>query len=200
MNVSGKTQLSVSSSEIMQFDRFRILEERLPRAQIQQLHDAIAGLEYFVPAWCNHVNVKVTEEVTSDLACIDVDPNYQWATIEVYSGFFAISIREQRETMLHELVHITLAPLTNYGKQALRLLTGESPVDDIVKNVYNDKVEFVCQSLTYLFEKGLPMPYKSKAQQRFMHAKFPKIAKKWDKETKKAGGFKKLPARKRKKK
>lgn len=33
------------------------------------------------------------------------------------------------------------------------------------------------------------MPYKSKAQQRFMHATNPDVAKKWDKET----NFKNLP-------
>lgn len=36
------------------------------------------------------------------------------------------------------------------------------------------------------------MPYASKAQQRFMHAKHPTIAARWDKET----NFKKLPERK----
>lgn len=38
------------------------------------------------------------------------------------------------------------------------------------------------------------MPFKSKAQQRFMFAKHPKIAKRWAKAT----NFKSLPARKRK--
>jgi hypothetical protein len=40
------------------------------------------------------------------------------------------------------------------------------------------------------------MPYASSAQQRFMHAVHPKIARKWDSETKKGGGFKRLPAKK----
>ena len=40
------------------------------------------------------------------------------------------------------------------------------------------------------------MPYASKAQQGFMHAKHPKIAKRWDKETKQAGGFDDLPEKK----
>lgn len=38
------------------------------------------------------------------------------------------------------------------------------------------------------------MPFKSKAQQRFMFAKHPRIAKRWAKHTK---SFKALPARKR---
>ena len=41
------------------------------------------------------------------------------------------------------------------------------------------------------------MPYVSKAQQKYMHAQHPQIAARWDKETKKAGGFKKLPAKKK---
>ncbi len=43
------------------------------------------------------------------------------------------------------------------------------------------------------------MPYKSKAQAKFLHAKHPEIAKKWDAE---GHGWKKLPehAKKRKKK
>jgi hypothetical protein len=41
------------------------------------------------------------------------------------------------------------------------------------------------------------MPFKSKAQQRFMFAKHPRIAKRWAKETK---NFKKLPSKKRKRK
>lgn len=41
------------------------------------------------------------------------------------------------------------------------------------------------------------MPYKSKAQVRYMHAKHPKIAKRWDKHTK---NMKALPARKRRSK
>lgn len=40
------------------------------------------------------------------------------------------------------------------------------------------------------------MPFKSKAQQGFMFAKHPKIAKRWAKET---PGMKSLPARARKK-
>ncbi len=38
------------------------------------------------------------------------------------------------------------------------------------------------------------MPYKSKAQQRFMHAQHPEIAKRWDSET---SNFKKLPEKKK---
>jgi hypothetical protein len=34
------------------------------------------------------------------------------------------------------------------------------------------------------------MPYKSEAQRKYMHAKMPKLAKKWDKEMKKKGGKK----------
>jgi len=41
------------------------------------------------------------------------------------------------------------------------------------------------------------MPYKSDKQRRFMHAKHPEIAKKWDS---KAGGLKKKVDKKRKKK
>lgn len=41
------------------------------------------------------------------------------------------------------------------------------------------------------------MPYKSKAQQRFMHAKHPKIAARWDKEQS-GKSMKKLPKRKKK--
>ena len=37
------------------------------------------------------------------------------------------------------------------------------------------------------------MPYKSKAQQKWMHVHHPQMAKEWDKETEKADGFKKLP-------
>lgn len=38
------------------------------------------------------------------------------------------------------------------------------------------------------------MPYRSKKQQAFMHARHPKIAARWDKETTKAQ-FKRLPDR-----
>lgn len=38
--------------------------------------------------------------------------------------------------------------------------------------------------------------YASAAQQRFMHAVHPEIAKRWDRETKRSGGFKRLPAKK----
>lgn len=41
------------------------------------------------------------------------------------------------------------------------------------------------------------MPFESKAQQRFMHAKHPEIAKRWDKET---PSFKSLPEHKNLKK
>ena len=46
---------------------------------------------------------------------------------------------------------------------------------------------------------GLPerlMPYKSKAQARYMHARHPEVAKRWDR---KYGGQGGLPERKRKK-
>lgn len=44
------------------------------------------------------------------------------------------------------------------------------------------------------------MPYKSDKQRRFMHAKHPEIAKRWDKEERKARGLKKKVSKKRKKK
>lgn len=40
------------------------------------------------------------------------------------------------------------------------------------------------------------MPFRSKAQQRFLHAKHPRIARRWDKETSKRQ-FKALPTVKR---
>jgi hypothetical protein len=39
------------------------------------------------------------------------------------------------------------------------------------------------------------MPYKSKAQQRFMHVHHPRIARRWDAHTSRSQ-FKRLPARK----
>lgn len=44
------------------------------------------------------------------------------------------------------------------------------------------------------------MPFKSKAQMRFMYAKHPKIAARWSKESGKKHPGKGLPARKRNKK
>ena len=48
-------------------------------------------------------------------------------------------------------------------------------------------------SATTLYHRGGKMPFKSKAQRRFMYAKHPKIAKRW---SKKYGKGKNLPEKK----
>jgi len=50
-----------------------------------------------------------------------------------------------------------------------------------------------CQRISL---RGKKMPFKSKAQQKFMHVKHPKIAKRWDDET---PNMKELPKRAKKK-
>lgn len=63
------------------------------------------------PTWCHEVIVHWAGEASdgADLRCEPVQ-EYRWARVTVYGSFLSRSLRDRSESVLHEMLHIALAP------------------------------------------------------------------------------------------
>lgn len=78
----------------------------------KRIEDFIKNLEYFSSVQNydkNFVYKKADEDGVA--ASVEIDEKYQRITLNIYPCFFNHSLRHQREFLIHEFVHVLVAPL-----------------------------------------------------------------------------------------
>lgn len=93
---------------------------------------ALVSLEWLAPKWCHSISVRWNpipdeDDETSSARC-QVSFAYRSAKIEILPAFLSEPEWTRRGTLIHELLHISIQPLTDYTMDlAERLLEKKSP-------------------------------------------------------------------------
>lgn len=129
-----------------------------PPEVLQRMSDAFSGLERISPPWCQAISVEWVnncETTTNDsvMTCRS-DYDYRRAVIEVYPIALQYTTAELREVAIHEVIHISLAPMFLMVQSEF-----ERADDGLYKKLLNDIFtsanEQTTQDLTYIVSKLL---------------------------------------------
>lgn len=86
----------------------------------------LARWAFLIPGWCHELTVKWDDNDTSAALCIEVYYEYRNADLVVLPNF--LSHAEYRETqVVHELMHLAVAPLTKAAESTRDALVEQVP-------------------------------------------------------------------------
>jgi hypothetical protein len=118
--------------------------DETPTLILPELQRFLNELNHLVPDWCSHVWVAWCAGDTdnaSTVADITAHYDYRWARINVYASWLDQTEDFKREALVHELMHLFVAPLADYARDTLKLLVhrerGESVTQDLTRLILN---------------------------------------------------------------
>jgi hypothetical protein len=128
-----------------------VYSEQIPEEVKPAIKEILDKYECLVPSWVNYVNVSwsaVPRERNASAESMG-DYAYRWATIFICPLFLDESPTEREDTIIHELVHVVLFPLTNYYAQIIGSLD-EQPekVQNFMDIQLSEKIEAVTVDTT----------------------------------------------------
>lgn len=134
--------------------------EDVPEFVKPELSRFLDRLNYLVPDWCSHVWVFWSANDSgndSTVASITAYYDYRWARMTVYASWLDQTEDFKREALIHELMHLFIAPLGDYARDTLKLLIPEDEAQKFSKATceqIRERVESVTQDLTRLVLNG----------------------------------------------
>jgi hypothetical protein len=126
------------------------LYDETPAVVRPELERFLNDLNHLVPDWCSHVWVAWCAGDTanaSTVADITAHYDYRWARMNVYASWLDQTEEFKREGLVHELMHLFVAPLSDYARDMLRLLVPESEAQKF-NNATLKQIEERCESVT----------------------------------------------------
>lgn len=131
-----------------------------PALILPELHRFLSELNHLVPDWCSHVWVAWCAGDTdnaSTVADITAHYDYRWARMNVYASWLDQTEEFKREALVHELMHLFVAPLADYARDTFKLLIPENEAEKFSKATreqIRERGESVTQDLTRLILNG----------------------------------------------
>lgn len=145
------------SSETRRFDlstSTRRLDVRLlnfPEDLGRRFRDDLARLAWVVPSWATEIEAHYLDAGEGDtVASVSVHVRYRQAAIDLHPCYFRTSwdTRRRREALLHELLHVTIAPLADRARDLLEDMTEPGTiVRRVTTAALEDQAEGVVQDL-----------------------------------------------------
>ncbi|MFN7948371.1 MAG: hypothetical protein U0Z53_23670 [Blastocatellia bacterium] len=130
-----------------------VFADDLPLAVQGELHKHLPALGWALPAWVQRVTLYWSLADDGETASIEVSYEYRWAAVYLTSKWLQRGCEEQREDLLHELLHISLGPLFNYARDTIRLLLDDAPkFQKHAENELRIRHELATQELTGLLK------------------------------------------------
>lgn len=139
--------------------RIRFYDET-PALVLPELHRFLDNLDHLIPDWCSHVWVAwCAGDSSNDSTVADITAHYdyRWARMNVYASWLDQTEELKRELLIHELMHLYIAPLSDYARDTLKLLC---PKEDAAKfnasliEQVRERCESVTQDLTRMVLNG----------------------------------------------
>jgi hypothetical protein len=131
-----------------------------PKVVLPELERFLNHLNHLVPDWCSHVWVawrSGDSDNASTVADIMVHYDYRWACLNIYASWLEQTEEFKHEALVHELIHLFVAPLSDYAHDMVKLLV---PADEAEKfnkatvEQVRERCESVTQDLTRLILEG----------------------------------------------
>lgn len=134
--------------------------DETPAVVRPELERFLSELNHLVPDWCSHVWVAWCAGDTSNastVADITAHYDYRWARMNVYASWLDQTEEFKREALIHELMHLFVAPLADYARDTIKLLVPENEAEKFSKATaeqIRERGESVTQDLTRLILNG----------------------------------------------
>lgn len=134
--------------------------DETPALVLPELQRYLNDLNHLVPDWCSHVWVAWCAGDSSNastVADMTVHYDYRWARMNVYASWLDQTEEFKREALVHELMHLFVAPLSDYARDTLKLLCPENEAEKFSKSIIEqlrERCESVTQDLTRLMLDG----------------------------------------------
>jgi hypothetical protein len=118
------------------------------------------ALNPLVPDWCSHVWVSWRandSDNESTVADITAFYDYRWARLTIYASWLEQTEEFKREALTHELMHLFIAPLSDYARDTIKLLIPPDEAEKFSKAMVEqirERCESVTQDLTRLVLDG----------------------------------------------
>lgn len=116
----------------------------------------VAEWKWLIPAWCRLIAIRYgapPEDVPQAVATCEVDFEYRQARITICPLFREQTEDEQRRTVVHEILHVAVAPLSRAAHSLVRTLA-----DDELLEKFRDEIssaeEGVVSDLMYALDGG----------------------------------------------
>lgn len=107
-------------------------------------------LEWMIPPWCKRVKI-ITEPSCTDTINIHTKYDYREGLITIGPEFWEFSEQSKREMARHELIHLTLCPLSDWARQ---LIGSKLDDDPFLKQMLFERVESVTEDIRTLLESA----------------------------------------------
>jgi hypothetical protein len=117
------------------------------RPEIEKLFQPF---EWLVPAWCERVNIHWDSKgADEDCAQTTTHFAYRWASISLFPMFWDQSEEKKRQSVVHELLHISTAPVADYARNAFEsLVKADAPkFHEHLQSELGDRYEGMVQDL-----------------------------------------------------
>jgi hypothetical protein len=132
---------------------------------------------WLVPAWCRELLVTWKDRHHHDTggtitASSGSDPQYRYARLALHAPWLDSSRSQRRREIIHELLHIPLAPLIDYHEDAIDRLFAdaeESPFRAHLEAGWQERHEGAVQDLAFAvasvpLEAMPPVPFEEEDQ------------------------------------
>ena len=126
------------------------LYDETPKLVVPEIERFTGELEHLVPDWCSHVWVAWQagdSTNASTVADIDVHYDYRWARMCIYASWLDQTEEFKREALVHELMHLFVAPLSDYARDTFKLVVPQDEADKFSKSI-TEQIRQRCESVT----------------------------------------------------
>lgn len=105
---------------------------------------------FLVPSWCHTLHLDFSTEGTEEGVIMSTNhmPEYRKAYIYAHPIFLTYDAEEQERSVVHELLHLQIAPLTEFSSTLLTKLTDpSSTLGDWAREEHRRALEGVVEDL-----------------------------------------------------
>lgn len=139
----------------MAVSKFRYQSD-IPAEILPAVRRVLEPLACLIPGWCHHVNVHYASndpaDPDADARCF-VHYEYRWATIRILGAWVESDPRMRREALIHELCHLSIGPLSEWGRDTLKRLVPASDAEKFngqLCDEHRQRVESAVQDMAHV--------------------------------------------------
>jgi hypothetical protein len=134
-----------------------VFDGEVPDAARAELAPFFPLMDSLAPQWCSRLRVRWKAACAEDdcLACTVTLYEYRYGTITFHGGWLDGPPDWRRETVVHEVLHLYVQPLSGYTRHLIGQLVEGDALTAVTKEQCREYQESVVQDLTLLVARLL---------------------------------------------
>jgi hypothetical protein len=109
-------------------------------------------MEVLAPQWCSRLWVRWEPDCETDScrSCTLTRYEYRYGTVTLHGRWLAQLDADRKETLIHEVLHLYVAPLSGYVRHLAYQLSEDEKLQAVTEEQCREYQESVTQDLTLL--------------------------------------------------